>query len=212
MVESFESRFTEFEQLLRTARSVRKNLDLSRAIDPEDLRAAIDVAVQAPTGLLGENWRFLVVTAPDQKAKIAAIYEEILKQMMSDRGMPMKATHRALIDHLPNMPALIFVCAVGEPPADHGGQIGFYGSILPAAWSLMLALRGRGIGTTWTSLLNARADEIKTILELPDGVTQTAMFPAAYLGKATLRPAEREPADQVTFGDTWNSPFFEPLE
>ena len=73
MTESFESRFTEFEQLLRTARSVRKNLDLSRAIDPEDLRAAIDVAVQAPTGLLGENWRFLVVTAPDQKAKIAAI-------------------------------------------------------------------------------------------------------------------------------------------
>ena len=59
MVESFESRFTEFEQLLRTARSVRKNLDLSRAIDPEDLRAAIDVAVQAPTGLLeriGDFW------------------------------------------------------------------------------------------------------------------------------------------------------------
>ena len=109
------------------------------------------------------------------------------------------------------MPALIFVCAIGEPPADQGGQIGFYGSILPAAWSLMLALRGRGIGTTWTSLLNARADEIKTILELPDGVTQTAMFPAAYLGKATLRPADREPADQVTYGDTWNSPFFEPL-
>ena len=27
----------------------------------------------------------------------------------------MKATHRALIDHLPNMPALIFVCAIGEP-------------------------------------------------------------------------------------------------
>ena len=211
MVESFEGRFTEFEQLLRTARSVRKNLDLSRAIDPEDLRAAIDVAVQAPTGLLGENWRFLVVTAPNQKAKIAAIYGEILTQLMSDRGMPMKATHRALIDHLPNMPALIFVCAIGEPPADQGGQIGFYGSILPAAWSLMLALRGRGIGTTWTSLLNARADEIKTILELPDGVTQTAMFPAAYLGKATLRPADREPADQVTFGDTWNSPFFEPL-
>ena len=54
MAESLESRFTEFEHLLRTARSVRKNLDLSRAIDPEDLRAAIDVAVQAPTGLLGE--------------------------------------------------------------------------------------------------------------------------------------------------------------
>ena len=117
MAESLESRFTEFEHLLRTARSVRKNLDLSRAIDPEDLRAAIDVAVQAPTGLLGENWRFLVVTAPDQKAKIAAIYEEILTQLMSDRGLSIKATHRSLIDHLPNMPALIFVCVVGEPPA-----------------------------------------------------------------------------------------------
>ena len=80
-------------------------------------------------GLLGENWRFLVVTAPDQKAKIAAIYEEILTQLMRDRGMSMKATHRALIDHLPNMPRLSLF-AVGEPPLTRR-QIFMF--ILPAA-------------------------------------------------------------------------------
>ena len=69
----------------------------------------------------------------------------------------MKATHRALIDRLPNM--LIFVCS-RELPADQGGQIGFYGSILPAAWSLMLALRGRASGLP-DLITNARADEIK---------------------------------------------------
>lgn len=208
MIDIADPRFSEFEQMLRTARSVRKHLDLERSLDPEDLRAAIDVAVQAPTGLLGENWRFLIVTDSERKASIAGIYQEVLEQLLEVRGMPMKATHRALIEHLHEMPALIFVCAIGEPPADQGGQIGFYGSILPAAWSLMLALRGRGIGTTWTSLLNARAADIQALLALPEGVTQTVMFPAAYVRNARLKPADRLPAAQVTYGNNWGETYF----
>jgi len=79
MIDTADPRFSDYEQLLRTARSVRKHLDLGREIDPEDLRAAIDVAVQAPTGLMGENWRFLVVTEAKRKAAIASIYQTVLE-------------------------------------------------------------------------------------------------------------------------------------
>ena len=54
----------DFDYLLKSARSVRRKLDFDRPISREDIEACIDVAVQAPTGIAGENWRFLVVTEP----------------------------------------------------------------------------------------------------------------------------------------------------
>ncbi len=82
-------------------------------------------------------------------------------------------------------------------------QVGFYGSILPAAWSLMLALRARGLGSTWTSLHLLYEREVALALEIPDGVTQTVLLPVAYMRDARLRRAERRPAREVTYWNAW---------
>ena len=195
----------EVEHVLSTARSVRRRLDYSRPVAEEDLLACINVAVQAPTGIIGENWRFLVVTDSEKKKQIADIYCEVLRQMSVDRGVTIKPAHHALMARLHEIPCMVFVFAIGEPAEDVGGQVGFFGSILPAAWSLMLAMRARGIGTTWTSLLTARSKEIAGILNVPEGVTQTVMLPAAYTLGASLKPAARQPAEAVTFWNRWDS-------
>lgn len=191
--------------VLSTARSVRRKLDFDRPISREDLEACINVAVQAPTGIIAENWRFLVITEPEIKKQIADIYCEVLLQIGETRGVTLKPAHSALMDRLHEIPCMVMVCAIGEPGDDVSGQIGFYGSILPAAWSLMLAMRARGIGTTWTSLLTSRSDEIARILGIPDGVTQTVMLPAAYTLGAKLRPADRQPAREVTYWNAWGN-------
>ena len=67
----------------------------------------------------------------------------------------------------------------------------------------MLAMRARGIGTTWTSLLTLRKDEIAKILNLPEGVTQTVMLPSAYTLGAKLKRADRKQAQEVTFWEQW---------
>ena len=191
------------EHVLSTARSVHKKLDFTRPVSREDLEACINVAVQAPPGLTGENWRFLVVTDPETKKQIAEIYCDVLVQIGETRGVTLKPTHNALMARLHEIPCMVFVFAIGEPTEDVSGQVGFFGSILPAAWSLMLAMRARGIGTTWTSLLTSRKDEIAKILNIPEGVTQTVMLPAAYTLGARLKPADRKPAEEVTFWDKW---------
>ena len=191
------------EHVLSTARSVRKKLDFTRPVSREDLEACINVAVQAPTGLDGENWRFLVVTDPGVKKQIAEIYCDVLVQIGEARGVALKPSHNALMARLHEIPCMVFVFAIGEPSEDVSGQVGFFGSILPAAWSLMLAMRARGIGTTWTSLLTSRKEEISEILNIPEGVTQTVMLPAAYTLGAKLRPADRKEAKEVTFWDKW---------
>lgn len=195
----------EVEHVLSTARSVRKKLDYDREISREDLEACINVAVQAPTGLAGENWRFLVVTDPAKKQAIADIYCEVLVEIGKNRGVELKSTHNALMARLHEIPAMVFVLAIGESDESTSGQVAFYGSILPAAWSLMLAMRARGIGTTWTTLLTSRAHDVAEILAIPPGVTQTVMLPAAYTKDANLRKADRLPAAKVTFWNSWEN-------
>ena len=195
----------DLEYILKSARSVRRKLDFDRPISSEDLEACIDVAVQAPTGIAGENWRFLVVTDPEPKRQIAEIYCEIMMQISESRGVQLKATHHALMNRLHDIPCMIVVYAIGEPEPEFSSQVAFYGSILPAAWSLMLAMRARGIGTTWTTLLSSRPDDIGRILGVPDGVTQTIMLPAAYTLGAKLKPADRLPAREVTYWNRWGN-------
>ena len=108
------------------------------------------------------------------------------------------------ITPLKKLPVLILVCALGEPDRDDPAlELGFWGSILPAAWSLMLALRARGLGTTWTTLLARERKALARLLEIPEGVTQTVLLPVAWTKDAKLRPARRKTAAEVAYWNAW---------
>ncbi|MCZ6656139.1 MAG: nitroreductase family protein [Gammaproteobacteria bacterium] len=194
------------DAVLSTARSVRRKLDFDRAVEPETIFECVNIATQAPTGLGGESWRFLVVTEPDRKRQLADLYRAVLTDLARQRGIEVKATQQALVDRLHEIPAMIFVCTTADKPgAEIAGQVAYYGSILPAAWSLMLALRARNLGATWTTLLASRQQEVAAILGMPDGVVQTVMLPVAYTKGAKLRKADRLDATHVTYWETWGN-------
>ncbi len=200
---------------LSTTRSVRRRLDFERPVEPEVIERCIDVATQAPTGIDRESWRFVVVTEPSLKREIGALYRDAFESLVSgwrelpgmadrDEPPPLRPGYRALADRLHEVPALILVCSLGEPPRDdRARQVAFYGSVLPAAWSLMVALRARGLGSTWTTLHLREAGRAARVLGIPDGVTQTVLLPVAYTKDARLRPAQRRPARDVTFWNGW---------
>ncbi len=204
MLENSELDLQSVDEVLGTTRSVRRRLDLDRHVARSVLYDCINLATQAPMGLGGESWRFIVVTDGEQKKQIADLYEEVITTMVADSRVDIKPTQHALIERLPKIPALIFVCIIGSPPGEEvSSQIGLYGSILPVAWSLMLALRSRGLGATWTSLLASRQREISDILSIPEGVIQTVMFPVAYTKDAKLKNAKRLDAREVTYWNSW---------
>ena len=206
------------DRVLRTTRSVRRRLDFERPVEPEVIEACIDIATQAPTGLNRENWRFLVVTDPAKKRGVADLYRsafagmaerwaELAEALDLPEPPAERPTYRALAERLHELPALILVCAVGEPVRDDPAlEVAFYASIFPAAWSLMLALRARGLGSTWTTLHLRERDATAELLGIPDGVTQTVLLPIAYTKDAKLEPARRKPAAEVAFWNEWGRP------
>jgi len=192
------------DHVLATTRSVRRRIDFERAIEPEVLEACIDLAVQAPTGIHAENWRFVVITDEAKKRAIADLYRKGGEALVQARGVELKPTQKQHADRLHEMPALVLVCAEGQPTAGSSAMhVGFYGSVLPAAWSLMLALRARGIGSTWTSLLVLHEEAVAEVLGIPADVSQTVLLPIGYMKDAVLKPADRKPAREVTYWNAW---------
>ena len=79
------------------------------------------------------------------------------------------------------------------------------GSILPAAWSFMLAARARGLGMAWTTLHLAHEKEISKLLGIPETCTQTALLPVAYFKGKDFQVAKRLPARELTSWDSWGN-------
>jgi nitroreductase len=206
------------DHVLTTTRSVRRRLDFERPVEREVIEECIDIAAQAPTGAHREAWRFLVIDDPERKAVIARLYRRAFETYAALREeaaatandgeeppIPRPAV-RQLAGHLERVPVLILACIEGTPdPQSTAQQVALYGSILPAAWSLMVALRARGLGATWTTLHLLHEREAAAALGIPDGVTQTVLLPVGYTLGARLRPADRRPAREITYWNSWGN-------
>ena len=70
------------DRVLSTTRSVRRRLDFDRPVARQDILDCINIAAQAPTGLGGESWRFVVVTEPAAKRRLAALYQQALEELL----------------------------------------------------------------------------------------------------------------------------------
>ena len=204
----------DFDEVLSTTRAIRKRLDLERPVDREVVLECLRLAVQAPTGSNAQTWRWLVVTDPDTRRELARLYNEGGKGYLAQaaEGAMDPQTKRVyesalhLTEILAEVPMLVIPCIErrmdGQPTVAVASA---YGSILPAAWSFMLALRSRGLGSVWTTLHLWKEAEAAELLGIPDTVTQVAMFPVAHITGDSLRPAARPPVEGITYWDRWGA-------
>lgn len=202
------------DYLLSTTRAVRKRLDLERPVEPEVILECLRLAVQAPTGSNRQDWRFIVVTDADTRARLAAIYNEsALPYLGVDAGgnrtgptNPVRDSAVYLSEVLHRVPVHVVPCVMRRPdPNSAAATASVYGSIIPAAWSFMLALRSRGLGSVWTTLHLQNEQAAADLLGVPDGIAQVALIPVAYTIGEDFKPAKRPPVEGVTYWDSWGA-------
>jgi nitroreductase len=209
------------DHLLTTTRSVRKRLDFARPVPPALVQECIDVALQAPTGSNAQGWAFVVVTDAAKRKALADLYRQAFQFYVENPEF--RATYEAedlrakqmprildsatyLAEHLHEAPVHVIPCVKGR--VEQGGviaQASIYGSILPAAWSFMLAARSRGLGSAWTTLHLIFEKEAAKLLGVPDDFTQTALLPVAYFTGKDFKPATRIDPKRVTHWDAWGT-------
>jgi len=200
------------DELLSTTRAVRKRLDLSRPVEREVILECLRLAVQAPTASNNQDWRWLVVTDADKRAAIAEIYNSVGAEYLAQQANTAKdpqarrvyASAAALTSTLAEVPVHVIPCIErrmdGLPLVAAASA---WASIIPAAWSFLLALRSRGLGSVWTTLHLAKEREVAELLGIPDSVTQVALFPVAYTIGTDFKPAQRPPVEDITSWNTW---------
>ena len=64
------------------------------------------------------------------------------------------ASAQYLAEHLAEVPAIVIPTIIGRH--DGNGRPGLFDSVIQAAWSFCLALRARGLGTTWVTAVLER--------------------------------------------------------
>ncbi len=209
------------DELLSTTRSVRKRLDLDRPVDRGLIDECLELAAQAPTGSNAQGWHFVVVTDRAKRERLGELYRAGFDLFYGNReaaeaGLPdddpdFVATTRRVVDsaaylaqHMGEVPVMVIPCIEGR--TDGGNvmiQASVWGSLLPAAWSFMLAARERALGTCWTTLHLIHEAEAADLLGLPDTVMQGALIPVAHTLGTDFKPGPRRDMARIVHDDTW---------
>lgn len=206
------------DAVLATTRSVRKRLDFDRPVERDVVMEALDLALQAPTGSNRQGWQWVFVTDQAKKDALAEIYATnfaLYRQLPRPEyeaddpraGRMDKVVDSAqyLADNMQRAPILLVPCLEGKP-IDGSNGAAFWGSLLPAVWSFMLALRERGMGSAWTTLhlINGGDERAADLLGIPhERYSQAGLFPIAYTIGTDFKAASRLPAADVSHWETW---------
>lgn len=200
------------DHALMTTRGVRARLDFERDVDDQTILDCIDVAEQAPTGGNNGSRRWMVIRDQSTKDRMAELYlsagvEWVIKKADELEGtghqnekLMLGAKH--LGENIARTPALVIPTIMGRH--DGSGRPGLFDSVVQSAWSFMVALRARGLGTVWTTMFLNEADNVAELLQLPDDVTQICLFPVAYTAGTDFKATSRRySAREITYFDRY---------
>jgi nitroreductase len=201
------------DELLSTTRAVRKRLDLTKPVEREVLEECLELAQQAPTGSYAQTWHFVVVEDADRRRALAELWKQVAFPYLERGGGAREGTMMArisdavvhLAEHLHEVPVHVIPCVEGRFEGKPNFMVAsMYASIIPAAWSFMLAARSRGLGSVWTTFHLVHEQEAAEILGIPyEDVTQVALIPVAYTLGTDFKPGKRKPLDSMVHWDRW---------
>ena len=223
---SAQTASADLYRTMSTLRAVRRLR--TDPIPPDVLERVLQAACWAPTGGNQQPWRVVVATDPAVKQGLSDVYgpewakytrgfAKRLEGLPSDEVAKWERVIAAgdyLADHLHEAPAILLFCAnpmmmaITDAKLDRISMVGG-GSVYPAVQNLMLACAAEGLGCTLTTLHCFREDEVKSLLQIPDGWATVAMVPIGYpVGKGNGPITRLPPADMAyrdMFGQAWTS-------
>jgi len=193
-------------------------LDLTRQVDRSVVEECLHIALQAPNGSNRQTWNWVVVDDVATRLAMAEIWREGAADLgaaaaasstparpPAERQSEIMESVSWLNEHLHEVPVLVVATVDGRPDdASMFTQATMWGSVLPAVWSFMLALRSRAMGSCWTTVHLEREQQMADLLGIPiDEVTQVGLFPVAYTLGTEFKPGARTASADTIRWNRW---------
>lgn len=207
------------DEAMRTQRAVRRlHLD---PVSHDVLLPLLELSLKAPTSSNTQDWHYLVIEDPAQKARLGRLYRRLYRlfnPVVARRARGDEKERRAIApgqwqaEHFGELPVLVIPCyrrnlkhrPTGRPQISVSS---FYGSVYPAVQNLLLGCRAVGLGASLQTLPIWWVPAVRRILGLPRDVVPVCIIPIGW-AKGRYGPTERRPIGEVVHLDRFgNQPF-----
>ena len=196
---------------MRTAGSVRRFRP-----DPVPLDLicrVLDNARFAPSGANLQGWRVVVVTDATARAQLGTLFRTSWYRshapLRTAPGEPVPRWDYA--EHIQDVPVHLVVLVeearitTGIEALD-GSRIVGGSSIYPFVQNILLGVRETGLGSALTTVLVPVQDEVKALLEIPDGFLVAAHLTVGWPAGRLSTRLDRNPVDQFATMERFTGP------
>lgn len=191
-----------------TQRAIRR-LDPDRPVTDEQLRLVIEAASKAPSGGNSQLARHLVLRDRATLREFGALYHEAwwakradAYGWVPDQELPEDSPYRMaalLASEMVDVPVAILVFSRPGVPEHVAAS-----SVLPGVQNLMLAARGVGLGSTFTTLHPTVMERVRDLVGAPDDAAFHCCVPLGH-PRGNFGLTTRRPSAETTYWDQWSS-------
>ena len=201
-----------------------QSIDLFEAIDsqrairrfksdpvPDELiTRLLQAAIKAPSGGARQGWSFIVIRDQETKDKIGALYRSgdgfSITPDMTGQARRVYGAAQYLEDHMEEVPVFILACIEANDNGTFSAA-----SIYPAVQNILLSARGMGLGSCLTTRQMRFEEEIKQMLDIPEGVATAALLPIGFPAEGVgYGPTKRKALEEVAFDGGWGKSWQHP--
>ncbi|MCU1353885.1 MAG: nitroreductase [Acidimicrobiales bacterium] len=204
---------------LMTTRAMRRFTD--EPVGDDVVARCLEAAVQAPSGGNIQPYQFLVVTDPEKRAALGALYrrafarydpavQRLIPPIADDEARARHERNWGMSRHLAEtigdapvhvlllMPRISMAVEDDEGVMDVGPT---YASVYPAMQNFVLAARAEGLGTCVTTVIRIHDAEARAVCDIPDRFEIAALLPVGH-PEGRWGVAPRRAAETLT---SWNT-------
>ena len=179
-------------------------------VPDELITRLLQAAIKAPSGGARQGWSFIVIRDQETKGKIGELYRSgdgfSITPDMTGQVRRVYGSAQYLEDHMEDVPVFILACIEANDNGTFSAA-----SIYPAVQNILLAARGMGLGSCLTTRQMRFEEEIKQMLDIPEGVATAALLPVGFPAEGVgYGPTKRKALEEVAFDGGWGKSWQHP--
>ena len=199
-------------EAMETCRSIRKLRP--DPVPDEVLEKLVHFATRAPSPGNTQLWKFLVVTAPEDRTWFRDMLAEAVSPRLGDGDPPEDdmspearnlRMYRRFILEFDKIPVIILTLVENAFPTPDAPDVHFaWSSVYAATQNLLLAARGLGIGAAMTTNHLENEPAVRAHFGIPANYEIGATIPLGY-PEGKYGPLTRTPGPEVMFRDSFGA-------